>query len=111
MELVKNKFRRNNENRLKIKKLNEIIIVYKVNNNKIKLFGKIFIKKNIKNCKIIIENKEQDIKEYLNINKNEKILKIKLKKTNEITDMRNMFYNCSSLVSLPVFLNGILIML
>ena len=39
----------------------------------IKLFGEKFIENNKNNCKIIVDNKEQDLIEYLKINKNEKI--------------------------------------
>ena len=53
-----------------INKLNEITIQYDVkNNDKIKLFGKKFIENNKNNCKIIVENKEQDISECIIVNK------------------------------------------
>ena len=104
MEILKKKTKRNN-NRLNINNTNEMIIIYKINdednedseNNQyednqdedkytIKLFGKKFIENNKNNCKIIIGNKEQDLIEYLKINKNEKILKIKLKEIKTITN-------------------------
>ena len=69
--------------------------------NRIKLFGELFIKNNKNNCKIIIENKEQEIVEYLNVNENDKILKIKLKEIKIITNMSYMFSDCESLKSLP----------
>ena len=58
-------------------KIKKMIIIYKIGyENKIKLFGEGFIKNNKNKCKIIIENKDQDIIEYFNNNKNEEILKI-----------------------------------
>jgi len=60
------------------------------------------VKKNKKNCKLIIDNKEYEITEEYNIKqyKNNK-LKIKLEGINNITDMSFMFEGCSSLISLP----------
>ena len=119
MELLK-KTKRNNNG---LNNTNEIIIIYKIKdkNNEdsednqyedseynkgedkyeIKLFGEEFIENNKNNCKIIIDNKEQDLIEYLKINKNEKILKIKLKEIKTITNMSYMFHGCESLTSLP----------
>ena len=112
-----------NNNRLNINNTNEMIIIYKINDEdnedsednqyedsednqdedkyEIKLFGEKFIENNKNNCKIIIDNKEQDLIEYLKINKNEKILKIKLKEIKTITNMSYMFDGCKSLTSLP----------
>ena len=72
MELLKKKTKRNKDNdKLNKNILNEMIIIYKIEDNyRIKIFGEKFIKNNKNNCKIIIENKEQDISEYLNVNKN-----------------------------------------
>ena len=79
-----------------------MIIIYKIKNqNKIQLFGENFIKNNKNNCKIIVENKEQDISEYLNVNKNITNVKIKLKEIKTISNMSYMFYGCESLISLP----------
>ena len=58
-----------NNNRLNINNTNEMIIIYKINDKdnqdedkyEIKLFGKKFIENNKNNCKIIIDNKEQDL--------------------------------------------------
>ena len=102
MELLKKKTKRNKDNDIKNDKINEMIIIYKIEGkNKIQLFGSKFIENNKNNCKIIINNKELNIVEYLNVNKEDKILKIKLKEIKLITDMSNMFYNCESLISLP----------
>ena len=103
MELLKGKTKRNKDNDKNNNIINEMIIEY-INKEKkkiIKLFGKYFINNNINKCKIIIENKEQDIIEYLNVNKNDKILKIKLKEIKTITNMSHMFHGCKELVSLP----------
>ena len=61
-----------------INKLNEITIIYKIKGNEvgIKLFGEEFIKNNKDKCKIIIENKEQDIVEYIKINEEMRMKKI-----------------------------------
>ena len=54
----------------KIVNSNEITIIYKIpkDKNRIKLFGKIFIKNNKNNCKIIINSKVQEIIEFIDIN-------------------------------------------
>ena len=91
----------------KIKELNEIIIRYNIKNMmSIRLFGKKFIKNNKKNCRMVLENKEQEIFEFLYINdtlkeKENEILEIKLKEIQTITNISFMFSNCLSLISLP----------
>jgi len=82
--------------------INEINLIYKVD-NKIKLFGHDFVDRNRKNCKIIINGKEDELKEYKTFSLFKKKidkLEIKLKGINHITDMRYMFDGCSSLSSL-----------
>ena len=102
MELLKKKAKRKKDKDINNNKINEMIIEYIIKKkNKIKLFGKQFIKNNKKNCKIIIDNTEQDIIEYLNIEKKEGSIKIKLKEIKTITNMSYMFCNCKSLISLP----------
>ena len=78
-------------------------MIYNINNeNKIKILGNTFIKNNKDKCKIIYENKEYDLIEEFNINnKNINKLEIKLNGINNITNMSCMFYECSSLESLP----------
>jgi len=93
-------------NILIIKKCNEISIKYNIKDeNRIRLFGSKFIENNKNNCKIIIENKEQEIIEYLDITeykiKNKELLEIKLREIKTITDMSHMFNKCSLLSSLP----------
>ena len=72
---------------------------------KLRVFGKQFIKNNINKCKIIYNNFEYDLCEYIDdiiykYNSNE-IITIKLKGYNNITDMSYMFQWCESLSSLP----------
>ena len=81
---------------------NEMTIIYKNDENKIKLFDKDFINNNKDNCYLIINNEKTELKEYLEINNNKlKQIEIKLYETKPITNMRSMFSSCSSLQSLP----------
>ena len=82
----------------------EINIIYdiKKDDEDIDIFGREFVKKNKNKCKMIIDNKEYEIVDEYNVkNYNNNILKIKLIGINNVTDMSNMFYRCSSLSSLP----------
>ena len=81
----------------------DINIIYKSNgNNKIKIFGETFVKKNKINCKIIYKGKEYELQEYFeNNNKNNEII-LTLRIFNNITNMKGMFYECTQLYS---FLN------
>jgi len=85
--------------------INEIKIIYKINDNgKIQLFGEKFVERNKNNCKIIINGKEEELKKYKLFplfNKKIDNLEIKLKGIMNITNMSDMFYECSSLLSLP----------
>ncbi len=68
----------------------------------VNIFGYTFVEKNRKKCKLIIENKEYEITWHYNIKQyKNNILNIKLEGINNITDMSNMFYGCSALISLP----------
>ena len=85
----------------------EIEINYKPNNhnNKLRLFGDVFINNNIYKCKIIYKNKEYDLKQFIDdidkdYNLND-IITIKLKGYNNITDMSDIFNECQLLFSLP----------
>ena len=85
-------------------KNNEILLRYKVNSkdNKIKLFGKKFVERNKKSCKIIIDSKEYQICSHLDkskIDQNIQILEIKLKINKQLTTMKDMFSNCDSLIT------------
>ena len=84
--------------------ISEINIIYDIKRNEkyIKLFGSDFVRNNKNICKMIINNKEYEIREkyYINNNNDDK-LNIKLKGINNVTDMSSMFSGCSSLSSLP----------
>ena len=83
---------------------NEINIIYKIkeNDKKVKIFGSEFVKNNKNNCEIIYEDKEYELNEYFNIPNNIKDeLKIKLRGINNIINMSCIFYECSSLLSIP----------
>ena len=117
------------------KNKSEINIIYEMEN--IRIFGPNFVKNNENICEIIINNKEYKLSESYNVenNINNNKLKIKFKGIDNVTNMCDIFYGCSSLSSLPdfskwntnnvtnmngifkgchlylIFLNGILIML
>ena len=82
----------------------QILIEYKIENNElgILIFGYDFVKNNKGKCFIIFEDKEFELTYYFKLknNANNNILKIKLIGINNVTDMSNMFLNCSSLISL-----------
>ena len=59
--------------------------------NKIYLFGKSFVEYNYNKCKIIIDNKEIEIKEELIIDSNLKSKKVKLKLLSILINASNMF--------------------
>ena len=72
------------------------------NNKKIKIFNKIFISKNKKRAKIIINNKKYELKEYLGNQKNfEQIIKIKF--FDYVFYLNCMFKDCESLSSVKNF--------
>jgi len=104
-----------NENNIKNKikyllnKLNENIIemplIYNINknDNEIKLFGEKFVEKNKDNFILLINNRMLNNYEYYPIQKelNDKYIKLKFIQKNKINNMRYMFYNYKSLLSLP----------
>ena len=84
--------------------IDEIKIIYKVKDKEVKLFGEDFVKRYKKNCKLIIDGKEQELKEKYSFgifSSKKEILEIKLKGITNITNMSDMFYWCTSLSSLP----------
>ena len=84
--------------------IDELNIIYKVTNKEVKLFNESFIKKNKNNCKLIINEKEQELKEKYNFglfSSKKDTLKIKLKGITNIINAADMFDNCKSLLSLP----------
>ena len=77
-------------------------ITNKNNDNKIKIFGEFFVKKNKKNCKIIINKKEYMLNTYLDkntINSKSNIFEIKLKIIKPLQTLKEMFLNCAYLKS------------
>ena len=83
----------------------EINIIYDIkgDDRDINIFGIIFVMNNRDKCKMIIDNKENEIAEkyYVNSNNNNNKLNIILKGINNVTSMNGMFRYCSSLSSLP----------
>ena len=75
------------------------------NEKKIRIFGQDFVYNNIYKCKIIYNNEEYELDEYINNidedynNKDE--FTLKLRGINNVTDMSSMFEGCESLSSLP----------
>ena len=87
-------------------KFEDIKIIYNIDEKcrelgNISLFGKNFVKANKENIKIEINGNEYNLMKQFAINDiNEDTLEVKLKILNPVTDLSNMFYNCSSLLSL-----------
>ena len=84
--------------------LNEMELEYSVkkNDKEIDIFGEIFVKNNRDNCKLIIDNKEQELTDVIKIEKNNKKLKsikLILKEIKPITNMSYMFDNSDRLIS------------
>ena len=83
---------------------NEMTIKYLIKEDKkIQIFGGEFVKKNKGKCKIIINNTEKELYQYLDTKnlKKIKIIEIKLIEIKTITDMSKIFSNCIYLYSLP----------
>jgi surface protein len=83
--------------------IDKIKIKYKINKNNIKIFGASFVKTNKKNCNIIFENKESELKGDFEIpdhDLNKEVLEIELKGISKITNMKDIFAQCSTLISL-----------
>ena len=92
------------------KKMNidEISLIYKVKDKKeVKLFDAVFTRNYKKFCKIIVDGKEKDLKEFYSFGKifatNKETFEIKLKGITNITNMSYMFYWCNNLIGLPDF--------
>ena len=80
-------------------------MIYKKNefNKEINIFHKEFISNNMKRAKIIIKNKQYDLKE--NTKSEIQILKIEIKFLDNIIKLNSMFKNCNSLSSVDNFQN------
>ena len=84
------------------KTISEMNIIYNINKDYITIFGSKFVKNNKNICKMVIDEQENEIKEkYEFENYNSNKLEIKLKGINNVTNMSFMFYEFSSLISLP----------
>ena len=85
--------------------INEINIIYKVDKKKkgVRLFNDDFIEKNKNFCQMIIDGKEEDLKENITfpIDKIIDTFQIKLKGIINITNISSMFRWCKTLVSIP----------
>ena len=95
-----------NPNDINKDKLSQINIIYEIKsyNDSITLFGDDFVQNNSNNCYLLIENKQIKLLKQLTLSekqKKQKTLEIILIETNKITNMSHMFYDCSSLISLP----------
>ena len=95
-----------NLNNLPNNKLNQMTINYLIErkDDKIRLFCGEFVKNNENNCYLIIDNKIHELCNYLILNetqRRENMLEIKLVEYKPITNMGFMFYECSSLISVP----------
>ena len=85
-------------------KLNSMTIIYEIKYDCIKLFGEEFVKDNINNCYLLIDNDEVELCEYLYLNEEQKKkneLKIKLIEKDKITSMNYLFSRCDLLKELP----------
>ena len=80
----------------RMKYADELTFVYKVKSeyNNVKIFNEEFVKNNKDNCSIIIDGKNQELSEHININEKMRkkgYLEIKLKGNKTITNMSHMF--------------------
>ena len=89
-------------------KFNQMTIVYSIKKNieKMRLFGKKFVKNNKEKCYLLIDGKRNELTEQLNLNdnqKNQNTLEIKLVEieNKSIDNLDYMFFNCFCLKSLP----------
>ena len=82
---------------------NDSIIIYKICDNKIRIFGQTFINNNLNKIRLEINGEDYELMEYYEVkNKNDKkLLEVKIKGIENFTDMSYMFYGCSSLLNLP----------
>ena len=86
-------------------------IIYRVSgkDDKIQIFGELFVKNNKNNFKLILDNKnnrEYELFAFYDLKKFSKYIinrtiEIKLKQINEVTDLSMMFQGCRDLISLP----------
>ena len=83
---------------------NYIIIKYKNEQEKVKIFGKEFVENNKNILKIEYNDKEYDLIEFFHINDmNKSFIDIKLKNINNASDLSYIFRGCNNLVSFSKF--------
>ena len=86
---------------------NNLTIIYnipKYSDGKIKLFGQIFVKENINNFDILIDEEKHELLEYYTLTKEQKSkeeLKINLIEKEPASTLKYMFHNCNLLKDLP----------
>ena len=80
---------------------NEINAIFKnvVKQKEIRIFGKVFVENNKDKCKMVINQKEYDLKEKFYTKERE--LKIRLIGIENIRNISNLFSECENLYSLP----------
>ena len=87
----------------KIKKNNGKMIYEAKNSNEIKILNKVFISNNMKRSKIIINNKQNELKEIVRINKQS--VKIKINFLDNPIYLNSMFKDCKLLSGVYNFKN------
>ena len=75
---------------------------YENQSTEIRIFGKNFVQNNDNNFILIINEKEEKLKEIVTVKDNKEPLKIKLIKINEPTDLSEMFYKCDCLSKINI---------
>ena len=103
-----NNFHNNNlmKNKYNVDKLNIITLIYEFSEYRdtIRLFGDDFVKNNINNCYLILDDQQRKISEWLILDQDQKnngMLELKLIETSNIINMSCMFSGCTSLNNLP----------
>ena len=84
--------------------IDEINMIYKLEEKNCKLFGKEFVKRYKDICKVIIEGEKQELKDnysFKSFNSTNNIFQIKLKGIKNVINMSHIFDGCLSLISLP----------
>ena len=82
---------------------NEIILKYKVKEDKIRLFGDLFVKNNKDIFEMIINEKKYELNSFFTIKDTEiknNILEIKLKQKKSVRNLSYMFSECISLIEI-----------
>ena len=75
---------------------------YENQSSDIRIFGENFVENNDQNFILIIDGKEENLKEKIKVEGPNKTLEIKLIKVNEPTDLSGMFYKCDCLTEINI---------